>query len=70
MEEHKKDLLVKLVKRYNFLYQRAFNVSSDTCREALELRAAEVLFAIDELFGVDSVRVIDRKLSQLIVRKD
>lgn len=70
MEEYKMELLAKLVSRYNFLQQRAFNATVEDYRDALELRAAEVLFMIDELFGADSVVVWTRELARMTIRKD
>lgn len=70
MEEYKMELLVKLVSRYNFLQQRAFNATEDDYRDALGLRATEVLFMVDELFGTGSVVVRAKELLHMSIRKD
>lgn len=70
MEEYKMGLLMKLVSRYNFLQQRAFNATEDDYRDALSLRAMEVLFIVDELFGRGAVVVRAKELSRMTIRKD
>lgn len=70
MEEYKMGLLMKLVSRYNFLQQRAFNAIEDDYRDALSLRAMEVLFIVDELFGRGAVVVREKELLRMTIRKD
>lgn len=70
MGEYKKELLAKLVNRYNSLHQKSFGSMSPEYRECLEARADEVRCLIEDLFGTDSVVVKSKCLSYMIARKD
>lgn len=68
MEEYRLELLAKLVWRYNALQQRAFNADNDGYRDSQKLRALEVRFIIEELFGEASVEV--KSMAHMAIRKD
>ena len=70
MEEYKKELLAKLVSRYNSLHQKSFCSMTPEYRECLEVRAYEVRCLIEDLFGKDSVAVKSKSLSYMTTRKD
>lgn len=70
MEEYRLELLAKLVGRYNALHQRAFNAYDDGYRDSQKLRALEVRFIIEELFGEDSVKVEAKQVAHMSIRKD
>lgn len=67
MERYKKELLLRLVKRYNDL--RAMTLDSDDgrYRAGLGLRATEVRFLIEDLFGADSIVVSTKFLLHMSV---
>ena len=70
MEDYKKELLFRLVKRYNYLRARAFNSDDDEYRAGLELRANEVRFLVEDLFGENSVTVRTKLLACMSVSED
>lgn len=70
MEEWLLELLEKLVLRYNALCDRISNENDGPYREALEIRASEVIAIIYELFGEDSVDITSTRVSRMFVRRD